>query len=342
MPSSSNVIASISKSRAELMGIAIIGVLIQHFIGFSATPANSILKIATIIFNKIAFTEGFLFLSGFGLYYSFTKDNSIKNFFLKRFKRLVIPFIILSFWFYLYHDIIMSTNIVDFIGHISSLSFWFDGNYDGMWYIAISVFLYAVFPFLYKFIFVNKWGGVNTLFVIITIIVINMIIQYTAPQYFQKIAIGTIKIPMFVIGIWVGYLSQRGNTRDIINYAAITLILFVSIFFLKRNFEGMFVEYYTMVEKLVYIPVVSILLTYIHKSTLFNWLNKILKWFGKYTLELYVLHLLLYSFLTYCITLDLPSLHKAYLTMLLSLALCAPIHLIIDHILKMKFMNKRT
>ena len=63
MPSSSNVIASISKSRAELMGIAIIGVLIQHFIGFSATPANSILKIATIIFNKIAFTEGFLFLS---------------------------------------------------------------------------------------------------------------------------------------------------------------------------------------------------------------------------------------------------------------------------------------
>lgn len=89
-----------SKYRSELMGIGIIGVLVAHSIGLGeiATPSNLYMKIIAFI-PRLAFTQGFLFLSGFGLYYSFAKNGNIREFYVRRINRLLIPFIVLSVCF---------------------------------------------------------------------------------------------------------------------------------------------------------------------------------------------------------------------------------------------------
>ena len=59
-----------SKFRQELMGIAILGVCLLHAFGWAGIGDSVISKVVSP-FARIAFTDGFLFLSGFGLYYSF-------------------------------------------------------------------------------------------------------------------------------------------------------------------------------------------------------------------------------------------------------------------------------
>lgn len=147
-----------SRYRGELMGLAIIGVLIAHIIGLGEISNSNILIKSIAFIPRLAFTQGFLFLSGFGLCYSFSKNSSIKRFYTRRLRRLMIPFIILSAWYYIFLDFIETCNPVTFILHLSSIAFWIVGNYNGMWYIGISVLLYSLFPLFYKLILTNKGG----------------------------------------------------------------------------------------------------------------------------------------------------------------------------------------
>lgn len=63
-----------SKYRNELMGIAIIGVLVVHVLSFGKIEASNLGVTIIFFISRLAFTQGFLFLSGFGLYYSFKKN----------------------------------------------------------------------------------------------------------------------------------------------------------------------------------------------------------------------------------------------------------------------------
>ena len=148
-----------SRYRTELMGVAILGVLIAHSFSLGQIPKTNLFLKALDIIPRLAFTEGFLFLSGFGLYYSFLKNDDIKDFYNRRLKRLIIPFIVLSAWYFIYTDLVKSFEPIAFVGHITSLAFWIEGNYNGMWYIALSIILYALFPFFYKHILTNRGGN---------------------------------------------------------------------------------------------------------------------------------------------------------------------------------------
>ncbi len=196
------------------MGIAILGVLVAHTIGLGGIEINNVFLKILNFFPRLVFTEGFLLLSGFGLYYSFRKEPNIKEFYLKRIKRLIIPFALLSAWYYAIVDLWQSRSIVDFLGHISSAAFWYEGNYNGMWYIAVSVVLYFLFPLIYRFVFRGDGSFVfKTSLVIVGMIILSAIVMIAAPNYFDRVSIGLVKLPMFVIGIAIGALS----TRNILN-----------------------------------------------------------------------------------------------------------------------------
>lgn len=90
-----------SKYRGVLMGIAIFGVSILHAVRWANCDDTIISKLLTPI-ARIAFTEGFLFLSGFGLFFSFNHNSCIYRFYRKRFFRLLFPFMIMSLPFLIY------------------------------------------------------------------------------------------------------------------------------------------------------------------------------------------------------------------------------------------------
>ena len=196
--------------RGELMGIAILGVCIAHAFSWAHLDASIASKILSP-FCRIAFTEGFLFLSGLGLYYSFQKNDNIDLFYKKRINRVFIPYVIMAFPFLLYDAYSGGISLPDFILRLSALYFWFCGN-DGMWYISISLALYFIFPLVYKFLFsendIRHVAGKVTL-IAIGCILLCFLMHVYVPNYYAKVEIGLSKVPVFFIGMFAGYLSYR-------------------------------------------------------------------------------------------------------------------------------------
>ena len=140
---------NISKYRTELMGFAILGVLVGHVIAFSKWNMPILDRIAHGIH-----TPRFLFLSGFGLFYSLSKNSKTIDFYKRRFWRFYLPFVLIVLPFLLRSLFTGNFYIWSFISQITTLNFWFYGNNNGMWYIAVSFALYVItpphFPFYYS------------------------------------------------------------------------------------------------------------------------------------------------------------------------------------------------
>ena len=146
----------LSNYRSALMGIAILGVMFAHAVSWTNNPCH--IGIVLNPFARLVFTEGFLFLSGFGLFYSFQKQSNIKLFYERRVTRLLIPFMVIALPYYLIFLFSGKHTLWEFVLNETALYYFIYGN-NGMWYISISILLYCLFPFMYKFIsivFSNK------------------------------------------------------------------------------------------------------------------------------------------------------------------------------------------
>ncbi len=318
-----------SKYRTTLMGIAILGVIIGHSMIWLDVE-KSIFTAPFDIFCRLVFTEGFLFLSGLGLYYAYTKNNNLPLFFQRRFSRLLIPFICISTPYFIYTNITENGSIFNYILDITSLSFWVRGNYCGMWYISLSVILYFLFLFYYKTIYnntINKHIGV-TILCLLTIL-LNYIIYCIYPHYYHLTAIAITKIPMFILGIYIGYYTtkqQSLTTRGVLIYTAILCILIVTTKVLK-GYTPFIEPYYECFVRIFFMSLIVYALNLTEQHAITRGIQSIFNWLGRYTLELYVIHLLLYDFILRYITANNITLHNyaiVAIVWLVSFTLCIP------------------
>ena len=318
-----------SKYRAVLMGVAILGVMTLHGIGWAEIDDSLFDKIASP-FARIAFTDGFIFLSGFGLYYSFRKNSNLKEFYIKRWYRLMVPFLIMATPFYLY-GLYDNSDFIRFLLNESTLYFWLYGN-NGMWYISISVVLYLLFPLLYKAIFRaedNRSVTIRALSLIILCICSVVAVSVLNPSYYEMVSIGIEKTPMFIIGMLVGYYAV--NSYRLTLYHLLGGGILVILTLLAKKTDDYFIPYYEMSVRLLLMPLTCIVLDRFKPKRIIS----ILEWFGKYSLELYVLHMFFIGvFNKFMTSSAIPS---AYIpiamtstTILLSVALCSPVHKEID------------
>lgn len=286
----------ISKYRQELMGLAILGVLFSHIVSLGQVT-DHIVTFPFKVFDNLVFTQGFLLLSGFGLYYSWTKEHSVRHYFKKRIGRLMIPFWIMSVPFYLYVCAILNNDYGKFVENILTAYFWLHGN-NGMWYISITVLLYILFPLLYKVIFSKpnpKTVTVRALFVFILMEAINGLIYVCAPSYYNMVSIGITQAPIFVIGMLFGYYSSHKymvSWRTMM-WLILVLVVLVGIKRISPFFQA---------PMILTLRIVTIILVcYIFNKVMFlkNVMGGV-KWCGKYTLELYVLHLHIYGLILQC------------------------------------------
>lgn len=147
----------INKYRKELFGIASCMIVFHHL----TIKGNGNPLIDIYMFLRLVGAMGvdlFLFLSGIGLVYSFEKNNSIKEFYMRRCQRILPAYLCIAFPFYLWRDCIVGKNgILVLVKHLFLVQFWKEGAGD--WYIAAIFILYALFPLIYYSI-KNIPGGV--------------------------------------------------------------------------------------------------------------------------------------------------------------------------------------
>ena len=323
-----------SRYRSTLMGIAILGVLSGHFFTLSGiTPTNIITSSLSKIYILV-FTQGFLFLSGFGLYFSYSKNSCVIDFYKRRLLRVFVPYIILTTPYYIFEDIIaFQPDLLKFIGHITTLGYWFVGTSNGLWYIAVSIVLYIIFPLAHKAVFYKKgsFSCVLLSWVILMTIITSLnfyLIKYQH-EFYSAHNLGVEQYSIFFVGMIAGYILQS----KIAKYQLTLAVFFVFSFVLQRIIPELNFLYEPMKKVCIYMPLIC-LFFYLSEGRLklIPRLKLILDWMGEYTLELYIMHSILYKFF---IQLNIKSLNSTVsisLAIVVSLAFCQPIHLLIDKI----------
>ena len=145
-------ISLISKYRIALMGIGILDVLIWHMANCYQLEGLSSQIFGTI--TRTVFTPVFLFLSGFGIYYSYSNNSNKKEFYKRRLNRLVIPFwIMFSLIFLLRWYFSGFGDFYYYLGTITTAYFWLPGKSFHYWYIAVILLFYIIYPFVHDFVF---------------------------------------------------------------------------------------------------------------------------------------------------------------------------------------------
>lgn len=330
----------LSKYRAELMGISILGIMLAHICEWSDVQNPIIVKLIDS-FSRLSHTDGFLFLSGLGLYYSLSKEITpppqlqidvkswrvIRSYFLRRFWRLVVPFLLISFPFYFIKDIAQDVDVVRYLLDQSSLYFWFHGN-NGMWYISVSILLYALFPIIYKIENNNLRGLLTLLFASIAALAL---IRYMFPDYYIMTRLGLPKIPVFIVGCYYGYLAKEGRHVDFLKYMLLLLALTSMMLLCKKHDDLFFSGFYEAAIRLITLPCCCLVLLLMSKYKCLSKVNDIFKWLGKYSLELFILHMFLYGWIfrlsSYC------SLATCGIILFVTTILvCKPIHVAIDKV----------
>lgn len=279
-------LSNISRFRGELMGIAMLFVILFHV----SLPREDYLFGLRRIGN--VGVDMFLFLSGIGLWFSWSKNPSLKRFFLRRFLRVYPAWLIMACLFYIprFHggD---GRAWMDLIGEISfNWDFWRHGELN-FWYIPAIMMLYLFAPPYMELIRrhpIYRWLPV-------VMILWCILVQYVTPihQAVGHLEIFWSRVPIFFIGINMGEMVRQGRTMDGASIWMILLMFLMTLLssvFLEQNLHGQFPLY---VERMLYIPltVTTILLLNRVFRRLPDVVNRMFRWIGTLSLEAYLIHL---------------------------------------------------
>lgn len=136
-----------SQYRTALMGVATILIIVCHLPAYGVVMP---LWIAKLVGSFDVGVDIFLFLSGLGMYNSYTKNKenhvSVFSWWLKRYVRIVVPLVILIVPILLWNPRGREMNI----GMLLEISGW--GalfNCSPLWFVTCILFLYLLTPFLH-------------------------------------------------------------------------------------------------------------------------------------------------------------------------------------------------
>lgn len=268
-------LSNISKYRAELMGVATIGILLCHCPAHVSMPS----ALKYLMFQGQFANALFLLLSGFGMYYSLTShystgNTSIWSWYKRRYVRILVPYLVLK----LFPGFILALNNPEtdwwyYVANLSLITYW--KNHDCPWFLSLLVPLYAITPLLYKSLFSNGKVLRNAICYVIPLTIIPIlksddIILSTIIQHVPDVMV-------FVLGLVLGYYSQNKLKLNLIWFFAAGVFYFLMFFVQHRNFS----TWYLGVNFFVF-PLILMGLEHCKKPL------TLLVWLGTISLESYL------------------------------------------------------
>lgn len=264
-------ISLLSKHRNELLAIGMLWLALFHsHVSFSFKSINFVLE--TCGYGGV---DIFMFLSGFGLYYAYKKENKYLDFIKKRLIK-ILPYniIICIIWKFVY-DRGLAATILDALG----LSILFRANLIG-WYTSLMVILYLLTP-LYMKLF-NKAEKECTFSFILLILIICLLKGNGTFTYIW------FRSAVYILGIYFGYLNDNGKNINWIILIILMIIGWILMYYTYHNFGS---DIQHVLPLILITPGLCLLLAFIlDKITI---LNKPLNYISKYTYQFYLIHVTL-------------------------------------------------
>ena len=287
-------LADISRYRGELMGAAMLFIILFHVQLPRSDMFFGLRRMGNIGVDL------FLFLSGIGLWFSWMKDREGENlrqktvgFYLRRLLRIYPTWLVMASLFYV-GDFMgagkYSKNLADLLGDVLvNWDFWLHDELT-FWYIPATMMLYLLAPPYMELIRrhpVYRWLPV-------VMVMWCVIVQWVTPihQAVGHLEIFWSRVPIFFIGI---NMSEAVRSKQSVDGQAIWLILLMfgvalsASIFLEQVRHGQFPLF---VERMLYIPLTVttvLLLNAVFRHTP-QWFNRALSFVGAVSLEIYLIH----------------------------------------------------
>ena len=280
-------LAGISRYRGELMGAAMLFVILFHVSLSRDDPFYGLRRCGNVGVDM------FLFLSGVGLWFAWTKQPSVRTFYRRRLLRILPTWLLVAGVFY-GADYLgqrrFSTDIIDLIGDVTvNWDFWLHDELT-FWYVPAIMMLYLFAPHYMRLITrhpLYRWLP-------LLMVVWCVMVQWVLPIHraVGHIEIFWSRVPIFFIGINMGRSVKEQRTLE---GSALWLLLlafamtFGTSVYLEQVNHGRFPLF---VERMLYIPftVTGVLLLNYVFSRLPQCVNRFLRLVGALSLEVYLLH----------------------------------------------------
>jgi surface polysaccharide O-acyltransferase-like enzyme len=302
-----------------LRGIAILAVLLIHTTDDTAYlyKLNKMTFTLTYIEELSRFAVPmFVFISGFVLYNKYKADLPMKEFYLKRFLAIVLPYIFFS----IIYNMIFSYQNLSLTALIQSI---INGNASGQfWYIKLIIKFYIFYPLIVAYYnWIKQYSGKNThLSLFSSILLLYLFSWFVYPLNITAITSDTPLrfLVYFLFGIYVNdnyehiskYL-ENVSTKEVILLCIpiVTLPPFLMIYWIDFRFKTHLIDYVSHYSQLALI-IESVL--YLCSFVMFLYLLlhykpkiEILHEFGNYSYGIFLIHAVFHNIL---ITHILPSL----------------------------------
>ena len=288
--------ALISKYRAVLMGIAIIVVMFCHLDVAQKNHDIPVTTLASLLQTGSVGVDIFLFLSGFGLYYSCTKKPlSYFAFEKKRFLRVLPWYFCIAGPTYLINALFIER--LGFGKFVKDLFFisWVKDGMTRYWYILAILLYYLFFPLIYRFV-------KNTKHVFLWIVVVSALWIFAAETLCYKIeqinsfSMALSRLPIFLLGTYCG--KQALEERSFSRLLLLPLLFCGPIFFIFQKIGIPFplrIYAHYPIRGLLGLSIITatiLILEFLEQKTpkLSQRIVGLLGWFGTVSLELYLLH----------------------------------------------------
>ena len=351
---------AISEARNVLFGIATLWIGLFH-------SWNLTLKTYTdneFLIKAFGFIRGtgnvgvdmFLFLSGVGLFFSFTKDSNVLRFWKRRLMR-VLPtaFLIAAFYFSIrYVNGRFTSGLPHYISRMTFTYFFFKGE-RVFWFISLILALYIVFPVFFKII--ERFRLYGMLGLVVLIIGGGFLLRAIAPGFYSYWEIALCRVPVFVVGIWAGKFVMEKREIDrrwlwlflgvavgmlvlLYNYTAMMKAIVPGY---SKDVESMYIWIYRYGGSILGIALVvldSFLIKAIRSRGWCNVLRNFFEFVGMYSMEYYMIYLNLNAYLERIYKIGKEHQVMLYFgSFIVSLVLCVLVRKVCDYF--MAYMQRK-
>ena len=304
----------ISTYRSELMGWSILWIMMLHF------TFNQIKPLGFIAQYGFAGVDIFLFVSGFGLFYSLDKDDNLVRFYEKRLLRIFPAYYIIGF---ITNLLLTHDDVRTFLFRYSTIGFWIGREY-AEWFIPSIILLYFFAPFIKKIID-KKWF----IFTCVTIIGLYITAFYFTDKedvLDRSHFFILYRIPAFLFGMICAYWLKNNKPSHYYLYILILGIPFF-IYLYPYHHQIYNFKYYSLGFLLPFFLTLFILLS---KNT--KWISPIIRMIGLASLEIYLIQGLFFTLVINGATSIYPEWHDtlSILMIIISSLLGIATHWLID------------
>lgn len=188
---------NLSKYRSSLMGIAIIWIVLSHCI--IGDWLNPVIKYLFCGYGGVG-VDLFLLVSGFGIYFSLSKNKDLGQFLLKR----IVRFLPAAPIFILFCYLAKITSFHVIVGYLTYMNYWMGIRSFG--YLSYAFLCYVLSPIFFD-VLNNYLSDVKK-----QILFILFLLILTIPFWMDGKIQGVSKVPIFVFGLYMGYYLKNNIT----------------------------------------------------------------------------------------------------------------------------------